>query len=51
MCRRDLEAEAGVFSRSVGDYRPVSRWNKGKKAEYADRVMCQGECEGDSGHM
>jgi ribonucleoside-triphosphate reductase len=23
----------------VGYYRPVSRWNKGKQAEYADRVV------------
>ncbi len=32
-------AEAEVYSRIVGYYRPVQRWNKGKQAEYADRVM------------
>jgi len=31
-------AEAEVFTRIVGYYRPVSLWNKGKKAEYKDRV-------------
>lgn len=28
-----------VFTRIVGYYRPVSRWNKGKKAEYKDRTV------------
>ena len=27
-----------VYSRVVGYLRPVSQWNKGKKAEWADRV-------------
>ena len=27
-----------VYSRVVGYMRPVSGWNKGKKAEFADRV-------------
>ncbi len=27
-----------VYSRVVGYYRPVQQWNKGKQAEYADRV-------------
>lgn len=27
-----------IFSRIVGYLRPVSQWNKGKKAEWADRV-------------
>ena len=27
-----------VFSRIVGYLRPVTQWNKGKKAEFADRV-------------
>ncbi|MEF2231694.1 MAG: ribonucleoside triphosphate reductase [Pseudodesulfovibrio sp.] len=31
--------EAEVYTRIVGYYRPVSRWNKGKQAEYADRVV------------
>jgi len=26
-----------VYSRVVGYYRPVSEWNKGKRAEFADR--------------
>jgi len=34
--------DAEVFTRIVGYYRPVSRWNKGKKAEYADRVTYTG---------
>jgi len=28
-----------VYSRVVGYLRPVSQWNKGKKAEWADRVV------------
>lgn len=27
-----------VFTRVVGYFRPVSRWNEGKKEEYEDRV-------------
>ena len=27
-----------VYSRVVGYLRPVSQWNKGKKAEWADRA-------------
>ncbi|MFA5121918.1 anaerobic ribonucleoside-triphosphate reductase [Zavarzinia sp.] len=27
-----------MYSRIVGYYRPVQQWNKGKQAEYADRV-------------
>lgn len=30
--------EAEVYTRIVGYYRPVQRWNKGKLAEYKDRV-------------
>lgn len=30
--------EAEVYTRVVGYYRPVKRWNKGKQAEYQDRV-------------
>lgn len=29
--------ETEVYSRIVGYYRPISRWNKGKKSEYAER--------------
>ena len=32
-CGKDTE----VYSRIVGYYRPVSRWNKGKAKEYVDR--------------
>lgn len=28
-----------VYSRVVGYIRPVQQWNKGKQAEYADRVV------------
>ncbi|WFS63551.1 ribonucleoside triphosphate reductase [Pseudodesulfovibrio thermohalotolerans] len=35
--------EAEVYTRIVGYYRPVSRWNKGKQAEYTDRVVF-GDC-------
>jgi len=27
-----------VFSRIVGYLRPIAQWNKGKRAEWADRV-------------
>jgi ribonucleoside-triphosphate reductase len=30
--------ETEVYTRVVGYYRPVSRWNKGKQQEYRDRV-------------
>ncbi|ADU61988.1 MAG: ribonucleoside triphosphate reductase [Pseudodesulfovibrio sp.] len=33
-CDRDTE----VYTRVVGYYRPVGRWNKGKQEEYKDRV-------------
>lgn len=32
---------AEVYSRVVGYMRPVSGWNKGKRAEFADRVNFQ----------
>ncbi len=31
--------EAEVYTRVVGYYRPVSMWNRGKQAEYQDRVV------------
>ncbi len=37
--------EAEVYTRVVGYYRPVQMWNKGKQAEYADRVAFVGACE------
>lgn len=42
-------APAEVFTRIVGYYRPVSRWNKGKQAEYHDRVVYTGLCDCDCG--
>ena len=38
---------AEVYTRIVGYYRPVSRWNKGKQAEYVDRVVYSGVCDCD----
>ncbi len=38
-------AEAEVYTRIVGYYRPVQRWNKGKQAEYADRVVFADTCD------
>lgn len=35
--------EAEVYSRIVGYYRPVKNWNKGKRAEYKERVEYGGE--------
>jgi len=34
MCKHQTE----VYSRVVGYYRPVQQWNKGKQAEFHDRV-------------
>jgi len=36
--------DAEVYTRIVGYYRPVSRWNEGKKAEYADRLVFEDVC-------
>lgn len=36
-----------VYSRVVGYLRPISQWNKGKKAEYKDRKTfktCKPKC-------
>ncbi len=38
---------AEIFTRIVGYYRPVSRWNKGKQAEYVDRKVYAGICDCD----
>ncbi|MEF2230592.1 MAG: ribonucleoside triphosphate reductase [Pseudodesulfovibrio sp.] len=35
--------EAEVYTRVVGYYRPVGRWNKGKQEEYKDRMEYSGE--------
>ncbi|SDK89643.1 ribonucleoside-triphosphate reductase class III catalytic subunit [Maridesulfovibrio ferrireducens] len=34
----DCGEPAEVYTRIVGYYRPVTRWNEGKKAEYKDRM-------------
>ena len=34
-CNKECE----VFSRVVGYYRPVSRWNEGKQEEFKERKM------------
>jgi ribonucleoside-triphosphate reductase len=39
--------ETEVYTRIVGYYRPVSRWNKGKQAEYVDRKVYAGICDCD----
>ena len=33
----ECEAETEVYSRVVGYYRPVQRWNKGKQEEFKER--------------
>ena len=33
-----------VYTRIVGYYRPISRWNKGKQAEYDDRIVFEDVC-------
>jgi ribonucleoside-triphosphate reductase len=35
-------ADAEVYTRIVGYYRPVSQWNKGKQMEYDDRTCYNG---------
>lgn len=37
MVRCDAECE--VFSRVVGYYRPVAKWNDGKKEEFEERKV------------
>lgn len=29
-----------IYSRVSGYYRPVTQWNKGKRAEWEDRALC-----------
>ena len=42
------ESECEIYSRIVGYIRPVSQWNKGKKAEFKNRktfdMTYAGEC-------
>ncbi|EHJ48479.1 anaerobic ribonucleoside-triphosphate reductase [Solidesulfovibrio carbinoliphilus subsp. oakridgensis] len=40
----DCGAPSEVFTRIVGYYRPVSLWNKGKQAEYAERLTYDELC-------
>jgi len=39
VCGKDCE----VYSRIVGYFRPVHRWNIGKKEEFKDRVVFAAE--------
>lgn len=32
-------ATCQIFSRVVGYFRPITTWNRGKKMEFADRLM------------
>ncbi|MBW2967649.1 anaerobic ribonucleoside-triphosphate reductase [Candidatus Woesearchaeota archaeon] len=41
--------ECEVFSRVVGYHRAVQQWNKGKKAEWNDRVEFDEKCSCSSG--
>jgi ribonucleoside-triphosphate reductase len=42
-------AKVEVFSRVVGYFRPVARWNDGKKEEFVDRkTFSQEKALGDS---
>ncbi|MCX6083381.1 MAG: hypothetical protein NT102_00230 [Caldiserica bacterium] len=41
-CRR---TRTEVYSRVVGYLRPVSQWNKGKKAEWADRICFEAKTQ------
>ncbi|OBQ54840.1 ribonucleoside triphosphate reductase [Halodesulfovibrio spirochaetisodalis] len=41
-------ADAEVYTRIVGYYRPVSQWNKGKQMEYDDR-LCYNSAPVDTG--
>ncbi len=40
-CREKTE----VWSRVVGFFRPVQQWNKGKRAEYAERTPYKVEAD------
>ena len=53
MAKSDQKAEAKcdekveIFSRVVGYYRPVTRWNDGKKEEFVERnTFCQDKALG-----
>ena len=43
----DKRQRCEVYSRVVGYLRPVAQWNRGKKAEWADRVVFQAPKVGD----
>ena len=40
------QVKAEVYSRVVGYLRPVAQWNKGKKAEWKDRVVFRADGAG-----
>lgn len=35
----EMKVPTEIWSRSVGYFRPVSQWNKGKQAEFKDRLL------------
>ena len=41
----DKRTRCEVYSRVVGYLRPVSQWNKGKKAEWADRISFEAKTQ------
>ena len=40
---REKRTKTEVYSRVVGYLRPVRQWNRGKKAEWGDRVNFDGK--------
>lgn len=36
---KEKRVPAEVYSRSVGYFRPISQWNKGKRSEFFDRYV------------
>lgn len=43
---REKRVKTEVYSRVVGYLRPVAQWNKGKKAEWKDRVVFRADGAG-----
>ena len=41
----DKRQRCEVYSRVVGYLRPVAQWNKGKKAEWADRICFEAKTQ------
>lgn len=44
-------ADAEVYSRIVGYFRPVRQWNKGKVEEFSERTVFDPEIKNDSGNQ